>query len=235
MTERTTARVIGVLFIVASAAAIVGGTLILPAEDAATLAEVTADRASIVSGALIELLMVWAVIGIAVMFYPVLKREHDGLALGYVGARIVEGVLLLAAAGSALAVVAVAGQADTAGALAGQTETDLLLVVRDTTYTVGSLVALGVGALVLYGLLYRSRIVPSWLSLWGLAGAVLILARGLVEVYGTELSGTVQGILAAPIGVNEMVLAVWLIVKGFRAPVVTLPEVEQKKTVVGVG
>lgn len=234
MTERTTARVIGVLFIVASLAAIVGGALILPVEDAATFADVTADSSSIVSGALVEFLMVWAVIGIAAMFYPVLARVHKGLALGYLGARIVEGMLLLAAAASALTVVGLSREAETAGAAVGQAESNLLLTIRDVTYGAGSLVALGVGALVLYSLLYRSRIVPGWLSLWGLAGAALILVRGVIEIYDVSLSGAVQAAFAAPIGINEMVLAVWLIVKGFATPVLEIPQVEQK-VVAGVG
>jgi hypothetical protein len=225
MTDRTRARVLGVLFIVASAAAILGGTLVLPAEDAGTLASIAADQASIVSGVLLELLMVMAVVGIAALFLPVLRRTDEGLAVGYVGARILEGVLLLAATASAL-VVAALGQAD--GAV--MVEVDLLRAVRESTYLLGSLVALGAGALVLYSLLWRSRVVPPWLSGWGLAGAVLVLARGVVEVYGVELSGAVQGALAAPIGLNEMVLAVWLIVKGFDTRVLVLPETEPAAT-----
>lgn len=220
MTDRATARAIGVLFILASVAAIVGGTLVLPVEDAANLADVTASEARIVSGVLLELVMAVTVIGIAALFFPVLSRRHPGLAIGYVGLRIVEAVLLGAAAVSALVVVA-AARAD--AAVVG---VEVLLAVREQTYLLGSLVALGAGAIVLYSLLWASRVVPAWLSAWGLAGAVLILGRGLVEVYGIELSAAVQGALAAPIALNEMVLAVWLIVKGFDAPIPTAPEVE---------
>ena len=65
-------------------------------------------------------------------------------------------------------------------------------------------------------MLYRAQLVPIWLSLWGLLGAVLILARGVLELYGVNLSAAIQGVLTAPIGINEMVLAVSLIIKGFR-------------------
>jgi hypothetical protein len=77
---------------------------------------------------------------------------------------------------------------------------------------------LGIGALVLYPLLYQARLVPSWISLWGLAGAVLIVVRGVIEVFGVDLSVGMQGVLTAPIAINEMVLAVWLIVRGFTQP-----------------
>jgi hypothetical protein len=72
-----------------------------------------------------------------------------------------------------------------------------------------------VSALILYPLLLRSRVVPAWLSVWGLLGGLLLLGRTVVEMYGTDLSGAAQALLTAPIGVNEMVLAVWLIIRGF--------------------
>ena len=71
-------------------------------------------------------------------------------------------------------------------------------------------------ALILYILLYQSKLVPTWLSVWGFIGGALLLVRALLEMFGQELSGVVQAILAAPIGLNEMVLAVWLIVRGFN-------------------
>ena len=74
-------------------------------------------------------------------------------------------------------------------------------------------------ALILYLLLYQSKLVPTWLSVWSLVGGALLLVRALLEMFGQELSGVVQGVLAAPIGLNEMVLAVWLIVRGFNPDV----------------
>ncbi|NIT77684.1 MAG: DUF4386 family protein, partial [Thermoplasmata archaeon] len=87
---------------------------------------------------------------------------------------------------------------------------DSLLATRDWTYLIGSLVMLGVSALILNSLLYQSRLVPAWLSLWGLLGGGLIVLRGLAEMYGADLSGLMQGVFAGPIAIQEMVLAVWL-------------------------
>jgi hypothetical protein len=81
---------------------------------------------------------------------------------------------------------------------------------------VGTLFVFSLTALTLYSLLYQSKLVPAWLSVWGFVGGALLLVRALLEMFGQELSGVVQAILAAPIGLNEMVLAVWLIVKGFN-------------------
>jgi hypothetical protein len=210
---RATARAVGALFIIATVAAILGGSLLLPLADATELAPLAGDKGQMISGALIELVLVLAVVGIAVLLFPVLRRHGEGAALAYVGVRTIEAVVLLVAALTGLVAAAVS---ETAAAAGSGPIADLVLAVRDTTYLVGSTAMLGVGGLILYTLLYRSRLVPRWLSLWGLLGAALILGRGLLEVYGVELSGVVQGITAAPIGLQEMVLAAWLIVKGFN-------------------
>jgi Domain of unknown function (DUF4386) len=208
-----TARAVGVLFIVATATAIVGGTLLLPLSEPNYLEEAAANQGQIVTGALLEMVLVLSVIGIAVLLFPVLRRRNEGVALAYVGTRMLEAVLLLAAAVSALVVLGLSEDPGEAGVVAMG---DLALATRDWTYLLGSMVMLGVSAVILYTLLYRAHLVPAWLSLWGLVGGVLILVRGVVEVYGVELDPLVQGLVAAPIGLNEMVLAVWLIVKGFN-------------------
>lgn len=209
--HKRNARIIGGLFILATVLAIVGGSLLLPLDEPGYLTETANAQGQMVLGALLEIVMAVSVVGIAVMFFPVLRRHDEGLGLGYVGARVLEAVLLGAAAISGLVILTLGlDYGSEAQGLA-----DLALVFREWTYLLGSLVFLGLGGLVLYPLLYRSRLVPAWLSLWGLLAAILILTRGLIEMFGVELSGVVQGVLAAPIAIQEMVLALWLIVKGF--------------------
>jgi hypothetical protein len=215
MSNRTTSRIVGVLFIVASATAIAGGALLLPIDEPDFLTEVAARETQIVTGVVLELMLVAAVVAIAVLMYPILRRQDEAGALGYVGARTLEGGLLLAAAVSGLIVLSLSQEYVASGLEGVQALGDAILAVREWTYLLGSMVALGVGALILNGLLLRSRLVPAWMSVWGLAGGGLILVRGLVEAYGVEVSGVAQGLLAAPIALQEMVLAVWLIVRGF--------------------
>jgi hypothetical protein len=205
------ARIIGGLFILATVLAIVGGSLLVPLDETDYLTAAATAQNQIVLGAFLELLMAVSVVGIAVMFFPVLKRQDEGLGLGYVGARILEAGLLAAAAISSLVILTLGTE------LGGQAQGlgDLMLTVRDWTYQLGSLVFLGLGGLILYALLYRSRLVPRWLSIWGLIAAGLILVRGSIEAFGVDLSGVVQGVLAAPIALQEMVMALWLIVRGF--------------------
>lgn len=210
MTDRTAGRIVGILFIVASAAAIVGGALLLPIDDA--LADVADKEAQIVTGVLIELILVLAVVGIGTLIFPILKRQGPGNALAYAGSRMLEAVLLLAASVSALVVLGLAqGDAGDAGPLHGT-----LVDTREWTYLLGSMVLLGVSALILNTVLYRGRLVPGWLAIWGIVGGVLILVRGIIEAYGTEFSGAMQAVFAGPIAIQEMVLAVLLIARGFN-------------------
>ncbi len=212
--DRWIASVVGVLFIVASAAAIVGGLLLLPVTDADAGTPIVDLEAGAATGALIELVLVFSVIGIAACLFPVLRRRDEGLALGYVAARILEAVLLLAATMTALVTLSLFES----GAAASQDPVgELLLAVRHRTYYVGSQLVFGVTAVTLNVLLYRARLVPTWLSIWGLIGGVLIVIRGLLDVYGVDVADAAQGLLVAPIGLQEMVLALWLIVRGFVA------------------
>ncbi len=218
-TYKTTARVVGVLFIIATAAAIIGGTLLLAVEE--PLADVAAAEGQVVFGALLEMVLAISVVGIAVLMFPVLKKQSEGMALGYVGMRIFEGVLILVATISALVVLTLSQ--DYAQAASVEPLVDLLLAAREWSLLVGTLFVFSLTALILYILLYQSKLVPTWLSAWGLVGGALLLVRALLEMFGQELSGVVQGVLAAPIGLNEMVLAVWLIVKGFNPEALESP------------
>lgn len=201
------------LFILASATAIIGGSLLLPIDDESYLTEVPAHEAQIASGVLLEFVLVFSVLAIAVLLFPVLKRQHEGLALGYVGVRILEAVVLLSATMSALFLLA---YSQGIGATGGSDSVgDALVVTREWSYLVGSMVVFGVGAVLLNTLLFQAELVPRWLSLWGLVGGVLIVGRGILEMYGLELSVPVQALFAAPIALQEMVFALWLIVRGF--------------------
>lgn len=213
--DKTIARIVGALFIVASATAIAGGSLLLPLGEADYLVATAEAEGQIISGVLLELVLVMSVIAIAAMIYPILKRRNEGLAVGYVGARTLEGVLLLAAATCGLLVLSL-GSDYGAGTAGVEPLGDSLLAARDWTYLIGSLVMLGVSALILNSVLYRARLVPSWLSVWGVLGGGLIALRGVIEMYGIDLSGALQGVFAAPIAIQEMALAIWLIVKGFN-------------------
>lgn len=223
MTDRTTARVVGSLFIVASVAGAVGLAIqqsVLDSSEYLTEAALKENR--VATGALLELIMGVAAVGIAIAIYPVLRRRTERLALGYVVARTIEAVIYVIGSIVLLSLLTVSREFVDAGAPDAshfQTLGGLLLAVRDWGgHGVLDAAVFTVGALILNYALYRARLVPRWLSVWGLAGASLYLAAGVLVIYGLEPLSTTQVVLEVPLGVQEMVLAVWLIVKGFDAP-----------------
>jgi hypothetical protein len=217
---RGNAIAVGVLFIACSATSILsaiplGSTLDSP--DYLSKLAVSGNR--VVLTALIELVWAATAAGIAIGLYPILRKYNRALALGSVAGRVVEGVLILVGTLSLLELLSV-GQNSLAAGSAGpssfQATGDALLAARDWVHGFVGLLAFLTGALMYYYVLYRSRLVPRWLSGWGLAAAVLALAAtvysGFTQDFGFSTANTVLNI---PIGVQEMVLAVWLIAKGF--------------------
>ena len=213
--DSTRAKAAGVLFIVATVAAVAGGTLLLPTQEGNFLAEAVSSEQSIVAGAILEFIQALAVLGIPALLFPILKRVDEGLALGFFGTRTVEAALTIAGSVFALLVLSLSkGEATNA---ATQQLGDLLISGREWSYLFGPTLMFSVSAILLYLLLYRGHLVPNWLSLWGLFGGALLLASGVIEMFGYDL-GAAQAIFSAPIGINEMVLAVWLIAKGLTVP-----------------
>ncbi len=216
--DRAIARTAGILFIVATVASIAGGFLLLPAVEPDYLTEAAGYDWQIVTGALLEIVQTIAVVGIPITLYPVLRRQSESLALGFVVARIFEGVFVTIGSLSAVLLLTISQQHGQAGGVVNvEPVGDLLLATRDWSYWIGPMGFFSVSALVLYSLLYRSRLVPRWLAVWGLIGGALLLVSAVLEMYGVDL-GTAQAFFSGPIGLNEMVLAAWLIVKGFNIP-----------------
>ena len=204
----------GLLFIAATAASLVAtaflGSLL---KGPGFLAAVALHQNRLLAAALFQLLAAFTSAAIAVALYPVLRQHAAATALGAVAFRLIEGVFYALSAASTLILVSLSAQL-TAGASA-HASADLVRDLRDAAGCVGVL-AFCTGATLYYLIFYRSQLIPRWLSLWGLAGTVLCLTAGLLVLFQSiaPLSGT-QVVLSLPIGVQEMVLAVWLIVKGF--------------------
>ena len=222
-TERKTAVIVGVLFIAATAASLLGNALtgsILAAPD--YLAGVAASANRVIIGALLTFLAAAGSAGIAIALYPVLKKHHEGLALGSVGFRLIEGVFYIVDALCLVAVVVVSQHAVSAGGQnvsTLQTIGDLLLAIGDLAGFVFAVLAFCLGGLMYYFIFYQAKLVPRWLSIWGMIALVLLLAAVLVTLFDGEpfsVSGNLI-YLALPIALQELVLAVWLIVKGFNS------------------
>jgi hypothetical protein len=180
---------------------------------------VSANQAQVVVGMLIELIYALAVVGIVVTLLPVLRNENESLALGFSALRFIEAIVAIVGGMAILTLLTLSQEFVNAGipeATHFQTTGDLLLAARDWAFLIGSGLVWSLSAVILNYLLYRSRLIPRWLSIWGLVGALLSFVAYLPQFFGIE---TVE-ILFLPIGVQEMVFAVWLIVKGFNSSAV---------------
>lgn len=218
--NRRIAVVAGALFIIATVADLISRVvLVQPILNAPLdLARISANESQVLLGALFLFIGAAAAAGIAIALYPVLRTLSEGLALGSVGFRLMEGVLYLGIVVCLLSLVTVSQESATGGAAASsafQVQAALLMATRDSLGEVAVL-SFGLGALMYYWVFYRTRLVPRWLSAWGLAAIALLMLSGVLVMLGrTESMSTTQLVLAFPIFLQEMVLAVWLIAKGF--------------------
>ncbi len=219
---RKTAVIVGALFLTAMVTYLVGASLIdsfISSQD--YLTEVAANETTVIIGVLLELVNVVAVIGIAVFMFPILKKQHEALALSYVAFRILEAAILIVAVVSPLLLIALSQAYLAAGAVeATNFQTFGTLFITARAHLSGLLLSVffSLGALVFYYLLYQTKLVPRWLSAWGLIAVVLVLTWNLLETFG--ISFNVGIIFGLPIILNEIFLGIWLIVKGLNTSVI---------------
>jgi hypothetical protein len=213
---RQTALVTGVLFLVATAAALVAAVLAPVLTGTEFLGKLPADADQVTAGALAYLVAAFSSAGIAVSLYPVLKKWNAGLALGSVVLRTLEAAMYVAAVVSLLSLVTVGRQYAAAGVAdrgSLQVVGNVLVGLRDHA-TLAAVFAFSLGAFSYYYVFFQSRLIPRWLSGWGIAATILMLAACLSSSF-TDRPVTGYALLALPIAVQEMVLAVWLIARGF--------------------
>jgi hypothetical protein len=215
-THRKTARIVGVLFITATVAYSLGVMLLDPILGGSDyLTSASENENQVIMGALLVLIDAVAVAGIGIVIYPILKKHDETLALGYVGARIVEGVLFCVNVITILTLLTLSQEFVKAGAPDDsyyQTLGTLLLAAGDWAFLLGFGLAFTLSALILNYILYQSRLVPRFISVWGLIGAASVIAYYVLQFFNIDQ----VGFLFIPIAVQEMVFAVWLIVKGFN-------------------
>lgn len=216
------AVIIGVFFILATAMGVTNAAMLGPLFIGPDyLIAMSENSGNVMISTLLNLVMAGSVVAIAVVIYPILKRTNETLAIGYLSARIIEGIILAIGGIAWLALLSLGNEFVQAGQPAGthyQTLGDLIQSTSTSTFTLGAEIAFGVSALVLNYAFINSRIVPRWISVWGLVGGALLLVLGAMKILGMSVSA-VEIAFTVPIALNEMVLAVWLIVKGFASPI----------------
>ena len=203
----------GVLFLITFITSIPALALFQPVlDDPAGYISGAGEDNRVYLGATLELLLIVANIGTAVVLFPVLKRQSEVLSLGYLTARIAECVFIAAGILCVLGIVSLRADDPSAASLAVS-----LAAIKDWTFLLGPGFVVGIGnGLILGYLMYRSELVPRQMAMLGLIGGPLIVASGIGGLFGAiEPGGTVQGLASVPEILWELSLGVYLTVKGF--------------------
>jgi Domain of unknown function (DUF4386) len=173
----------------------------------------------VIFGGVLEIIVALACIGTAVVLYPVVKRQNEAVAMGFIGARVLEAAAIFAGVVSVLSVVTLRQAGAGPDALVtGQA----LIALHNWTTLLGQGFLPAVNALLLGSLLYRSRLVPRIIPLVGLIGAPLLVASAAATLFGLkEQVSALSAIAALPIALWEFSLGVYLVVKGFKPSPIT--------------
>ena len=215
-THKQTARIAGILFIVGTIAGALSAVVMQPVlTEADYLSRLASYETRITIGSLLVLTMAFSLALIPAVMFPIFRAYNEVLALGSIIFRgALESVAYLAIVLSWLLLITIGQQY----ASAGSQDVTTLKAIGDMVLASGDwlnhLLALvfSIGALMMYYLFFASKLIPRWLSVWGIAGAVLYFSVPLLGIFGLEFA-----VLMAPLALQEMVLAIWLIVKGFNA------------------
>jgi len=220
-TSRTNAAVVGVLFILGTVPPLLSAPLGLNTVNAPDhLTAISTHEGQMIIFTAAKFFMGMACAGIGLALYPILKKYNQGLAFGAAGFRVIEGAVDVVGALLYVVLLALSQEFVKAGAPASsyfQTADVLLYTGIDWFRDVAMALTFAIGALMYYVVFYQFRLVPRWLTVWGLVAITLtIISAVLVMFHLIPSLGTIQIVLLLPILVQEMVLAVWLIAKGFN-------------------
>jgi Domain of unknown function (DUF4386) len=219
--------VTGLLFIITFVTSIPAAlVLYTPVLDDANYILGAGADSGVALGALLEVLLIIANVGTAVALFPILKRQNEPLALGYVTARLVECTFIAIGIVSLLAVVTL--RQDFAGAAGGDpgsfvTAGKSLVAIHDWTFLLGPGFIVGVGnGLILGYLMYRSGLVPRGMAMLGLIAGPVLCAGGIAALFNiVEPDSALKNLAAAPEFVWELSLGIYLMVKGFKPSPIT--------------
>jgi hypothetical protein len=219
-TSKTTARIVGALFLIAMVTSLVGGIWLESITGAPDyLVEVSAQKTQVLVGVLLELVNCVAVVGIAAALFPLMKKHNEALAAGYLGTRVIEAVILSVAAVGPLLIVTLSQEyvaAGTADAASFQTAGALVVAARGHLASLLTPIFFSLAALLLYYFLYRSRLVPRFISIWGFIAIAALFTWNMLEAFGISISAGM--VFALPMILNEIFLGIWLLAKGFSSP-----------------
>ncbi|MET8047362.1 DUF4386 domain-containing protein [Streptosporangium sp. NPDC005286] len=222
-TSRQATAIAGALVIVGMIAGVLS---VVPAlEEPHYLNLISAHESQVIVGAVSQFIMIPAYVGFALFLYPALRMENEALSLGFLGFRLIAAMFhfigmiflpLFLVLGQEFA------QAGASGTSHLEALGELLRTARDLVNHVALIISLTLGDLLFFGILYRSRFVPRWLSAWGLIGAGLaMLASFLVLFRMADVVTPLYLAINAPLALQSLVLATFLITRGFDTKTLT--------------
>lgn len=225
--HRKTAITVAVLFLIALIFNIIASNIYPPILNAPDyLAKVYPNKIPVTMGILLDFICAPAMILIPIILFPLFKMYDERIAIGYVVFRLSEGILFIFLVINSLSLISLSQDYINSGAqsisyyqalgnsIHAEIEWGTLLYI----------IVYAIGALMFYYLLYKSKLIPRWLSGWGLFAVVLLFVGALLYllgVFGTMPLMKVMPYFAPPIGAQELVMSIWLIVKGFNPSAIT--------------
>ncbi|MBI9063737.1 MAG: DUF4386 domain-containing protein [Marinilabiliaceae bacterium] len=221
--NKRVSRIAGILIILGIIAGILS---IVPfVESGNYLNEVYPNRNQVLTGAIFQFFLVPIYIGFSLVLYQVLRNYNKSLSLGFVGFRIMAGVFQLIGMILLPIFILISQKYLTQTAsniVLYETIGEVLKLFRDLANHLGVILATGLGNLILYYVFYKGKHIPVWLSLWGIVGNSLIMIASFLLLFQLiEVISTEYGIMTMPLVLQEIVLAIWLLVKGLNLPLET--------------
>ncbi|MED4227771.1 DUF4386 domain-containing protein [Neobacillus cucumis] len=233
--NKKAAKIVGVLFIMAAVTAVIAVILyrpILNTPDYLIQGSSHADK--VIWGVVMELILVVSAVGTATTMFPFLKKYNETIALWHLAFRFLEAVIITVGIISVLSLLTLSREYVAAGAQnidSFQASGILLKAVHDWTFLLGPNFMLGINTLMYSYIFFKSKLVPRFIPILGITGAVLVFIAALLEMFGVIQQVSVWGgILALPVAANEMILAVWLIAKGFNESALASMSEKKKAT-----
>lgn len=219
--NKAAAKIVGVLFILAAVTAIIGLKLYAPILNSHDYLINGSEYANqVVVGALMELILVVSAVGTATTMFPFLRKYNETIALWHVCFRFLEAIIITVGVISVLSLLTLSREYVAAGAPdigSFQASGTLLKAIHDWTFLLGPNFMLGINTMMYSYIFYKSRLFPRFIPILGMTGAALVFLAAILEMFGVFSQISVWGaVLSLPVFANEMILAVWLIMKGFN-------------------
>lgn len=215
---RKEASIVGVLFIIATVFLFVGGAIYGPVVDSPDYLQVAyPNRITATIGMLVEFSCIIAIPLIPVFAFPVLRKHSETLALAYVVFRLFEAVIFVLVDITKLSLIKVSELHLVADISNADTIANIGTTIQgwNEWSWVFYVLIFAFGALIFYTALYQSKLLPRWISVWGLIAIALMALSAFFAMFEVDLPDAVFGLLVVPIMIQEMVMALWLIIKGF--------------------